>query len=357
MMWKFRVFALASIAFSGLSTLLAQDSDQRPSAAVMQTVEAAFPQNLRYVGAPPSGLGALVNPYNSCAAVFNRSADGTPDLIAAAYSGHGVEVAMLTYQTSASQIIVALQNNWPLNTNKVHQFNFVGGPCDASIVNLADPAQEDSPMAKTVKISFGGQDWYFLWDGKNLRNITALMKGGIPELNIPPDPSTPPDSYMHTSGIVDVDHRGAMQIIGNNGDSDNFAQDDGITATGTELFFRYNGTSYELAKRLLLLGYCEPKPADWNVANAGPWTGKIEEIDMHRSPASSYTLLIVNCDREGSNRVTSATVEVNGVAIVMANEVNQSVENVTRAIQLQKENEIKLMVDGPEKSHVYVTVE
>lgn len=352
MMRKFRLFALASIAFSGLITLLPQDADQQPSPAVMQAVEAAFPQGLRYVGAPPSGLGAPLNPYDTCAAVFNQSADGTPDLIAAAYSGNGVEVAMLSYQAGTAQIVDAVQDNWPHHTNRIHQFDFVGGSCDASIVNLSDPAQPDSPLAKTVEISFGGQDWYFLWDAKKLRNITALQTEGAISMN-----GLPPVSDMYTSGTVDVDHRGAMQIIGNNGDLDKFPQDDGIASTGAELLFRYNGTTYKLAKTLLLLYQCVPQPADWNETMEGHWNGNIGGIDMHQTPAPSYKLKIVNGDRDGNNRVTSAKVEINGVAIVSPSEVNQGVETLTRTIQLQKQNTIKATVDGPAKSHLYVVVE
>jgi hypothetical protein len=55
--------------------------------------------------------------------------------------------------------------------------------------------------------------------------------------------------------------------------------------------------------------------------------------------------------------VTSAKVEINGVTIVLPTEVNQGVETLTRTIQLQQEDEIKVTVDGPEKSHIYVTVE
>jgi hypothetical protein len=357
MMRKFRVFALASIVFTKSITLLAQDADQQPSAAVMQTVEAAFPQGLRYVGASPSGLGFPVNPYDTCAAIFNQSVDGTPDLIAAAYSGNGVEVAMLTYQVGTAQIVDAVQDHWLHRTKTNQKFAFGGGPCDASIVNLADPAQSNSLLAKTVEISFGGQDWYFLWDGKKLRNITALMPEGIPALNIPPDPNTPPDSYMHTSGIVDVDHRGAMQIIGNNGDLNQFSQDDGIAATGTTLFFRYNGTAYEKVKTFLALDGYEPPPANWNAARDGTWSGIYGFIDMHQTPGPSYNLKIVNGDRDGSNRVTSAKVEINGVTIVLPTEIDQTVETVARKIQLKKQNEIKVTVDGPAKSHLYVIVE
>jgi hypothetical protein len=343
----FTVFTLVSVAVAWPITLRAQDSDQQPSAAVMQAVDAAFPQELRYVGAPPSGLGASVNAYNTCATVFNQNADGTPDLIAAAYSGHGVEIAMLAYQSGAAQIIDTVKENWPLNTAGIHEFFFVGGQCDASITNLADPGQPESQLARTVEITFGGQDWFFLWDGKQLRNITALRPGS----------GDPPDSNMYTTYAVDVDHRGVMQIVGNNGDLDKFPKDDGIASTGTELFFRYNGATYELAKTLLLLDECGPQPASWKQTVNGPWNGNIDEIDMHQTPAPSYQLTIVNGDRDGSNRVTSAKVEINGVATVEPTEVNQNVETLTRTIQLQKTNKIKVTVDGPAKSHLYVMVE
>lgn len=109
---QFRLLALTGIAFAVSITLLAQDADQQPSAAVMQNVEAAFPQELRYTKPPYVGAETEPNYYNTCAAVFSQSADGTPNLIAAAYSGNGVEVAMLTYQVGTAQIVDAVQDNW-----------------------------------------------------------------------------------------------------------------------------------------------------------------------------------------------------------------------------------------------------
>jgi hypothetical protein len=78
---------------------------------------------------------------------------------------------------------------------------------------------------------------------------------------------------------------------------------------------------------------------------------------MHQTPAPSYRLKIVNGDRDGSNRVTSVKVEINGTLIVSPTEVNLGVETLTRTIQLQKQNEIKVTVDGPANAHMYVMVE
>ena len=81
--------------------------------------------------------------------------------------------------------------------------------------------------------------------------------------------------------------------------------------------------------------------------DGSPWT---QEIRMHKTPAPSYQLKIVNGDRDGSNRVTSAKIEINGLTIVSPPEINEGVEMLTRKIQLQNENEIKVTVDGLAKS-------
>jgi hypothetical protein len=89
----------------------------------------------------------------------------------------------------------------------------------------------------------------------------------------------------------------------------------------------------------------------------GHWNGNSGFIDMHQTPAPSYKLKIVNGDRDGSNRVTSAKVELNGATIILPTEINQTVETLARKIQLKKQNKIKVTVDGPAKSHLYVIVE
>jgi len=332
------LLALTGFVLAAPLALSAQNSDQQPSPAVMHAVKAAFPNDLRYAKEPASE-----NDYYTCAAVFSRDANGAPDLIAAGYDGDRAGIAMLRYNSSTATIVDLLKDK--------HLW-FVGGPCEASVVNLADSAQPDSFLARTVKISFGGSDWFFTWDGKKLQNITALYHES--------GPSDVPNSDMARTSVVDIDHIGPMQIDGQNGDSDKFLQDDGISSTGTDTLFRYNGTTYARAKTCQYLEQYEPNLPKSNddlaayKTDASPWT---QEINMHKTPALSYQLTVVNGDRSGSNRVTSAKVEINGLTIVLPSEVNEGVEMLTRKIQLQKENEIKVTVDGPAKSYLYVIVE
>jgi len=343
---QFRLLACITCILASPFAFTAQYTDQQPNTSAMRAIDAAFLQDQGLQPTLKSGQSSVVQPYFSCAAVFSRMPDGTPELIAAAYSGKSDEVAMLSYRSSEARIVNAVNDR---------QLGFDGGSCEATVVNLADPEQSSSLLARTVEISFGGQDWFFLWDSGALRSITAVdPRTGLAQNGVLPD------SYMHTTEVVDVDHSGAMQVVGNNGDSDKFPQDDGIASTGTDILFRYNGTTYAPAKTFLYLERYEPdlpKSQDEQAAyqsGASPWT---QELCMHQTPAPNYQLRVINGDRDGRNRVTSAKVEVNGVLIVPSADVNQDVEILTRTIQLGKKNEIRVTADGPVNSHLYVTIE
>lgn len=66
----------------------------------MQAVEAAFKRNTKSRRAAIGQRLTFDRLRNFCAAVFNRNADGTPDLIRSGYSGKPVEIAVLRYASS-----------------------------------------------------------------------------------------------------------------------------------------------------------------------------------------------------------------------------------------------------------------
>jgi hypothetical protein len=344
---RFSLFILNGIVLTAPVLLMAQNSGQTPSPAVMQAVEAAFPQELRYSQPQLPGAESSPDYYNTCAAVFHQNANNVPNLIAAAYNGDGAEIVMLTYSQGNANVLSAITNQ---------QFYLGNGECNLQIVSLADPEHPDSSLAKTIDATFhDGPDWFFTWDGEKLQNITSLEadKGAWRGKLLPA-------SGMYSARVIDIDHKGPMQIVGDNGGKDKFPQVDGIASTGTDTIFRYNGTTYVPTQTILSIAEFEPNlpktpeqqaKYEWGTF---PWTYRIA---MHQTPAPSYQLKIVNGDRDGSNRVTSAKVEINGATIVLPAEVNQGVETLTRTIQLQKENKIKVTVDGPAKSHIYVIVE
>ena len=331
---KFSLPVLISWALMMPAVLAAQDSNQTLSPAAMRAVLANFPKEFLSEGKPPTADQLDPEDHSrTCAAVFSRKDDGSPDLIAAIYDGDRTEVAMLAYGQGKARTIDAVDDR---------QVNLGGEFCSIQIINLADPADSTSPLAKTVVASFDtnlrASDYYFVWRGKKLINIAALDNGSW--------------------DVVDIDHSGPMQIEGFNGDGDRFPQDDGIMADPTYTLFRYNGTTYAPAKILLSDCEADPQPANWDEKFSGPWKNNIGcGVDMHKTPALACQLIIVNGDRDGSNRVTSAKVEINGVTIVSPAEVNQDVESLTRTIRLRKQNQITTVVDGPPKSHVHLVIE
>lgn len=341
MIRQFSLFAVSGFAMVTV-VLSAHNSDQTASPAVMHAVEAAFPQDIRYAENVQSE-----DAYNTCAAVVDQGADGTPDLIAAAYSGDGAKVAILSNTSSGAEII----------SDEVHeQFLPTDGPCDLKIVNLAGTEHSDSPLAKAIDVTFSnGPDWFFTWNGKELENITAVRA----EMGIWRGRAAP-DSAMYSASVVDIDHSGSMQIVADDVARDRFPQEDGILSTGAQKLYRYNGTTYAPVQAILFIaGYTPnlPKTPDQQAKytyGTPPWAFPIA---MHQAPAPHYKLLIVNGDRNESNRVSSAQIEVNGVTIVQPAEVNQGVETLVRTIQLQKQNKIKVTVDGPAESHLDIVIE
>jgi hypothetical protein len=344
---QLRLLALTSFVLSAPVVSAAQDVDQTPSPAVTQAVRAVFPQKLRYTENPSPDEESSPDYYSTCAAVFSRGADNEPSLIAAAYNGDGAEVAMLAYTPGSTEVLSAFTNE---------QFALGDGACGLAIDNLADSEHPNSPLARTIVVTFHDAPvWFFTWDGKKLQNITELdsamgyWKG-----------REVPDSAIRNADVVDIDHSGAIQLTEINGDGDKVSGEDGIIASPTKTLFRYNGDIYSPAKTLIAIQEFEPNLPQTPDELASYYPGDarwIMGIDMHQTPTRSYRLTIINGDRDGSSRVSSAMIEVDGVTIVQSTEVNENVEMLTRTIRLQKENDIKVTVDGPEKSHIYVTVE
>lgn len=320
---RLRLFSLAAWTFSSTVMLSPQTSSQSPDAAVTEAVQSAFPKTLTYAH-PPSGEGAPVQPYRSCAAVFSRQSDGTPNLVAAGYSGRGTAIAMLSYNAGTASILDSVSGK---------QFWLSGGSCDASIVNISDPSKPSSPLANVIEISFGGADWFFVWNGSKLVNITAP--------NYEFGPNRPPTTAMYETDTVDLVHAGYMQVVGTNGDFEKTPRSDGIASIGTWTLFRFNGSSFAPAKRLKFFDQYKG-------------TGqRTMEVNFHQAPTSTYQLTIVNGARDGSLRLTGMTVTINGVRVISPSELNQNVETITRTITLAQQNAIAIAAQGDANSYAY----
>ncbi len=249
-----------------------QYADQPLEPEVIRAVQNTFPKDLIYT---PTQRRPSRRPYHACAAVFSRMADGTPDLIAAGYDGNGSVIAMLAYSSGAAYILDSVTHE---------QLFLLGGPCDASIVNLGNPSQPESPLSQVINISHGGSNWFFLWNGAELVNITALD-------NNPARKNRPPMTDMYIFDFVDLDRSGPLQVMCRNGDYENFPGDDGVKAIGTWTLFRYNGETFAPGDTFQ---YFYEYSSEWK----GPWSQK---AGYHELRESGYHLTVVNGDRDGSN--------------------------------------------------------
>jgi hypothetical protein len=74
----FTLLVLTALTSAAAVVFPAQYSDQTPNPAVMQTVEAASPEEIEYPGEPPLVKISLSIDYGSGAAIFSQNADAPP---------------------------------------------------------------------------------------------------------------------------------------------------------------------------------------------------------------------------------------------------------------------------------------
>jgi RHS repeat-associated protein len=71
--------------------------------------------------------------------------------------------------------------------------------------------------------------------------------------------------------------------------------------------------------------------------------------------AQSFNLLLVNGSANGSYRVTSATVKLNGVTVVSSSECNQQTTSLTKVVTIKSSNTLQVTVNGTTGSYLTIT--
>ncbi len=83
----------------------------------------------------------------------------------------------------------------------------------------------------------------------------------------------------------------------------------------------------------------------------------VTENFMIPSTASSpYTLYLINGDWDGTERVSSATVTVNGVVVIDQNDLNQQVAYLLRSVTLTTNNTIDVRLSSQPKSYIIIGI-
>jgi len=88
----------------------------------------------------------------------------------------------------------------------------------------------------------------------------------------------------------------------------------------------------------------------------GPPNQYLEQFSLPANAASPYTLHIQNGNTDGTNRVSSATVKLNGVVILSPNDLNQNVAGVDRTVTLVSANALEVSLASVPGSYLIIDI-
>lgn len=92
------------------------------------------------------------------------------------------------------------------------------------------------------------------------------------------------------------------------------------------------------------------------IDRTGPLSKFSEQFTLPSDAVAPFNITIVNGALDGTNRVLSGTVRLNGVTLVDSNQINIAVASTTRPLQLAANNTIDGFFFGRPGSHVTITI-
>lgn len=282
----------------------------------------------------PPGLNSGIYPSwardtrKSAFVVIEQLASGDPKTIVAAYTnGSDGTVRVIQVQSDGTYALA-----------------FEPAGLDLGGLDVAmEPLVIDQSGRPTVEVSFGAvrptsADWIFRWDGTNLINLTPM--------------ETEKDGSKYTllclSKFVDLDHDGDMEIISEESYPPPVV-DTGELPDAAESVYRLTPSGYVLDRPVLFFSYFSRKTAT-------PTT-EIREFSLLKNSAGPYVLKITNGDRDGSNRISSAHILLNGVEVVTPNMLNQGAEFLSIPVALQPHNTLEVTLTAKPQGSILLTVE
>jgi hypothetical protein len=88
----------------------------------------------------------------------------------------------------------------------------------------------------------------------------------------------------------------------------------------------------------------------------GPPNQYLEQFSLPATATSPYTLHIQNGDLDGTNRVSSATVKLNGAVILSPSDLNQNVAGVDRTVTLASANTLEVSLASVPGSYLIIDI-
>lgn len=263
----------------------------------------------------------------SCFTVYDYFINMAPKTIMAAYSNN---------VSGAIRVIQAQQQGGPYSVIfEPTGVALSGTDCGVTLVDV------DGDQINEVEFSFpsfrgiNSMDWLFRWDGYKLTNISPV--------SIEPDGSQ--SSEFSNIEFLDLYHDGTLQVLSVTG----APVADGSGPVMANDIYRLSGGQFVLDRPIMFYGTYERKTgAPVTVPDSFPLVG---------GSTGPYVLKIVNGNKDGSKRISSATVVLNGTQVVGANQFSQSVEFISVPVTLNATNQLQVTLAGTPLGTIIITVE
>lgn len=301
------------LAPSQLEETLAQTVDPA------QIVDQFFPQALIDRA---TAVGLEVDP-DFCFVVFDTLPSGEPKTIMAAYAAGGIRV--IQEQGDGTYGVIFEPSG----------FLFGGLKCRVGLVDLDADGRNEVTVSFTDMRIFTG-DWYFRWDGVQLINL-GPTQGDERKLTI-----------LSTTGTLDLDHDGIMEIL-SLGDSSLLTDDEGFVPSSPIKVYRSQGGPYQFDRTLLSVRMF--------VRDKGEPQTETAFLNFPSALVGEFVLKVINGDHDGSKRVASARIVLNGEEVLSPLHFSQQVEFLTIPVALVRHNRIEVTLDGKPLGRLTVTVE
>lgn len=290
-------------------------------AAIKAIVDQHFPQALV--------LRAQENHYRldrrSCFAVYARRDSSVQTLVAGYADG---ALSILDRQADGGYASVGLVT--------LDQFGFsLGEGCELQVVDL------DGDGAPEIKFGFAGRtggtaDWYFRWNGVSLASIGPTDEDG--------------DTELFTTTVFDLDHEGNLEVV-SLGEIKQLYSDEatGFWPEPVRHVYRYAGGALVKDRTLSYLN-------SFQRSTQAPVT-ETETLDFEQAPATQFQLRLINGERDGSLRLSSGSIRINGAEVVSSSQLNQQVEFLSAVLSLQQRNTIEVTLAAKPEGALLLTLE
>ena len=250
--------------------------------------------------------------------VLECSAEGAPKLVVAAYS-NGIDGAFRVLNIDAAGHAGVVHENTDL----------LGSNPSIEAIDIDGDGKPEVAAHSTS--ATGVQSIYlYRWNG------TALV-------DLLPDSQT-----LDNASLVDLFHNGTMQLVAVDEPRQRPDIDQQITATST--VYELTGGTFVKTKKLLF--------SDLFVRRKGTPRTEIQRFDAGASNGP-FVAYVINGEKNGDHRVSSAQVAVNSVDIAAPRNFNQQVDKIEVALAGMKPsaNQITVRLQGEPGARIRVVVE